>query len=95
MSVADYAIALARAGLVFATDLWGIVVEATGLWPYYITVIIMLLLLRFLLVPIFGRAVTFSGSSDMSSRQISRSLQADRQYQDDIATMTAHGALDD
>ena len=79
MSVADYAIALARAGLVFATDLWGVIVEATGLWPYYVTVIIMLLLLRYLLVPIFGRAVTFSGSSDMSSRQITRSLQAEKE----------------
>ena len=79
MSVADYAIALARAGLVFATDLWGVIVEATGLWPYYVTVIIMLLLLRFLLVPIFGRAVIFSGSSDTSSRQITRSLQAEKE----------------
>lgn len=72
--MADSILEIVNAALVFATDLWSSVVESTGMWSYYFAAILGLLLLRYLLSPIFGGRVRFSaGSSDRASRSRGRS----------------------
>ena len=76
-----------------AVNVWTWIVEATGMWSYYMSAIVMLLLLRYLLAPIFGRQVSFGGSSDMAGEKTARRVAESRhgKYENDERVRSSSG----
>lgn len=62
-------VTIVNSALSSAVNVWARLVESTGMWSYYMSAIVMLLLLRYLLRPIFGGSLRFSsGRSDTAKR---------------------------
>lgn len=97
----DTVFSVVNAVLVFATDVWTHLIEVTGMWGYYFAAILSVLLLRYLLAPIFGhQSISLgAGSSDVASRHVTRQLRAaqyeKRSTESDVAKMRAMGIFDD
>lgn len=71
-------VSIVNTALSSAVNVWARLVEATGMWSYYMSGIVMLLLLRFLLLPIFGSTLHYSpGRSDSAKRKNNRRKKED------------------
>lgn len=67
--MAEYTMSIVNSALAFCADLWTHLIEVTGMWGYYLAAILGLLLLRYLLSPIFGHKVSFgAGRSDTADK---------------------------
>lgn len=67
--MAEYTMSIINTALAFCADLWTHLIQVTGMWGYYFAAMLGLLLLRYLLAPIFGRKVSFgAGSSDTADK---------------------------